>query len=240
MKHAPLPILVLAVSLHLSATAEQVVLGTNLVTIAFEDQTLSVEDRLFIADEWLRVMAPAVGRALPAVGAPGTSDYEVWDGKAAMPPLPSMSRTPTNLVVAFSSSDSAAWASAKAFCESVGTAVAELDAFVTNRLARSSIEQATDGELARLILTKEWEPGSPPTLAPGQTGIRNEWFPGEFFLPPRFTLSFFDAGPSATTSNLWASIPVMRGGRASEMPAAYYDGQWYLSQWFSEAGSKQW
>ena len=240
MKHTPLAIVILAASLHLPATAEQFVLGTNLVAIAFEDQTLSGEDRSFIADEWLRVMAPAIEQDFPAVGAPGTSDYEVWDSKTTMPPLPTMSRTPTNLIVSFTSTDSAAWVAAKAFCDSVGTAVAGLDAFVTNQLALSFISQSSDSELARLILTKEWAPDSPPNLVPGQTRIRSEWFSGKFFLPPRFTMSFVDSGHSETTSNLWASVPVMRGGRASEMPVVYYNGQWYLSQWFSEAGTKQW
>lgn len=240
MKRLSLAIAILVVSLRLPATAEQVLLGTNLVTVVFEAPIPSGEDRSFIVDEWLRVMAPTIGQALPVVGDSGTSDYEVWDGKTEMPPLPTMSRTPTNLIVTFAPSDSVAWAATKAFCESTGTAAAELDAFVTNQLALSSISQSSDSELAQLILTKAWSPESPPALAPGQTRIRSEWFSGEFLLPPRFTLSFLDTGPSGTTSNLWASIPVRRGGKASEIPAVYYNGQWYLSQWFSESGTKQW
>lgn len=237
MKRLVATIAVSAALFRFPATAEQVSLGTNLVTIAFEDQTLSVEDRAFIAEEWRRTVAPVGGLFPPPAG---ETDYTVWESKADMPPLPAFSGTNGELTVLFSVPESAKWKIAREVRNSIGTAAADLDAFVTNQLSASSIAGASDSDLARLIITKTWAPGDSPELAPGQTSIRGDWFSGEFFLPPRFTLSFLDAGFPSASSNLWASIPVSKNGKLSEIPAVLYNGQWYLSQWFSEAGEKNW
>ena len=227
----------LAVSALFRIQAGQVQIGTNAVTTVFADTTLSDEEKAFVSEEWRRAVAPVAEAFAPVAG---DTDCPTWESKGKMPVFPDLAVSDAGTTAVFSEAQSGSWLEAKGFSEGLGDVPVKLDEFVTNRLSRSAISAATDAELAELILVKAWNPMNPPDLQNGQTQIRTQWFDGTFFLPPRLSLVWLEDGISGSGSNLWVAIPVSRNGSASEMPAVFFGGRWYLTQWFSESGEKQW
>lgn len=252
-------LLVISLTAIVSFAQEPIVsVGTNLVSVSFQDDTVSLPTRsLFLSDfaktaassetgisigsstnAYSRVSvyygtAPTVRHFLSGLNLP-----KFTNGDVGFPTTLIQSNGCWTLNVAKSYTDR--FATLCAFASSHSNELAKLRTFVTNDLAAERLATLSDDDIYEMYLSKQWTPGDRNGPSSLPTHDRPQIIRGTYYEPPVAAVLSWPMGPSDAPEHLWAQINVRAGGSVYETRAIYFRNQWWLTVWDWEEGEPVW
>lgn len=243
--------LILAVSVEASAWTFWVD-STNHVELAFEDASLSAEERNFIETDIQRLFAPSLSNATISVSRPShpaiidkSDRFELSvDPNFGMlenrPPVPtSLERISSNYVLTVDSVLTDVYKEKRNFFHAYSNAIAQAFVFASN-LQTNPLASRPNAELKNLRLSKHFTPGQDPDDDVSQ--FLSDFGNASFHFPSLLDFKIRAVGPTNIHSRsfLWGIIPYCDTQEVSGLPIIYYQNRWWYSVWFWEEGEQEW
>ena len=95
--------------------------------------------------------------------------------------------------------------------------------------------------LDSFFLTKNSRPGNHAASESMMASVASAMRSHHYSSPPLMSFCLLPFGPSGQDTYLWCILPQVNSyGTVASQPAIYYNGRWWLSNWFWEKGEQQW